>query len=134
VVTPSHSRTNGLKLKSFVGEFPVLVMDSNTWVLEPGAYRASEVYVSLNLYRERVLISLLTTDSVHLAAAQDQRDRQDRVADQRPGHADRVQRAVASHRSQLRAGPYRKRHLPGPTLCPFVDQILAGRAAPTARE
>lgn len=60
VVRPTYSGTGVLYLESSVGGFQVFEMDGNTWILEPGAYWASEEDVSLSLFRERVVTSLLS--------------------------------------------------------------------------
>ena len=60
VVRPTYTGTGVLYLESSVGGFQIFDMDGNTWILEPGAYWASEADVELDLFRERVMTSLLT--------------------------------------------------------------------------
>jgi uncharacterized protein (AIM24 family) len=60
IVRPTYSGTGTLYLESSVGGFEVFDMDGSSWILEPGAYWASEADVSLNLFRERVMTSLFT--------------------------------------------------------------------------
>lgn len=59
-VRPSYSGTGTINLESSLGGYHPFEVAGESWILENGAYWASEGAVQLGLHRERVLTSLWT--------------------------------------------------------------------------
>jgi uncharacterized protein (AIM24 family) len=57
VVRPSYSGTGTLHLESSMGGYHMLEVAGDSWILENGAYWASEGGVQLGLFRERMWTS-----------------------------------------------------------------------------
>ena len=60
LVRPSYSGTGTINLESSLGGYYAFEVAGESWILENGAYWASEGGVQLGLYRERVWTSLWT--------------------------------------------------------------------------
>lgn len=58
VVRPTYTGTGEIYLEPSSGGYHVFDVDGESWILENGAYWASEAGVDLGLYRERVITSL----------------------------------------------------------------------------
>ena len=58
VYRPTYTGTGVVTLESALGGFHVLDLNKETWILEPGAYWASEQGVEVSFHPERVLTSL----------------------------------------------------------------------------
>jgi uncharacterized protein (AIM24 family) len=58
VYRPTYTGTGVITLESSLGGFHVLDLHGESWILERGAYLASEAEVDVSYYRERLLTSL----------------------------------------------------------------------------
>jgi uncharacterized protein (AIM24 family) len=65
-IRPTYSGSGVVYLEGSVGGFEVFEMDASTWILERGAYWASEGDLTVSVFREKVLTSLLTGEGVIL--------------------------------------------------------------------
>jgi uncharacterized protein (AIM24 family) len=60
IVRPRYTGTGVIFLESSVGGFHLFELDETPWILEKGAYWASDGEVDLSVFRETVLTSLLS--------------------------------------------------------------------------
>jgi uncharacterized protein (AIM24 family) len=64
VYRPSYTGTGVITLESSLGGFHVLDLKGESWILERGAYLASEGSVEVGYHRERVLTSIWTGEGL----------------------------------------------------------------------
>jgi uncharacterized protein (AIM24 family) len=64
LVRPSYSGTGTINLESSLGGYHPFEVAGESWILENGAYWASEGGVQLGLYRERVWTSVWTGEGI----------------------------------------------------------------------
>jgi len=64
LIWPTYSGTGEVYLEASVGGFGVFEMDESSWILERGAYWASEGDVSLSIFRETVMTSLWSGEGI----------------------------------------------------------------------
>ena len=108
VYRPTYSGTGVVTLESSLGGYHVLDLDGETWILDRGAYWASEGSVEVGYRREPVLTARVGRRGPDLPADPCPRRGPSRVDDSRsdPGTAAGSGPAVRGGR-QLRGGPYR---------------------------
>jgi len=64
LIWPSYTGTGEVYLEASVGGFEIFEMDESSWILERGAYWASEGDVSLSMFRETIMTSLFTGEGI----------------------------------------------------------------------
>lgn len=64
LIWPAYTGTGEVYLEASVGGFEIFEMDESSWILERGAYWASEGDVALSMFRETVWTSLLTGEGI----------------------------------------------------------------------
>ena len=64
VIWPAYTGTGEIFLEASVGGFEIFDMDESTWILERGAYWASEGDISLSVFRETVMTSLFSGEGI----------------------------------------------------------------------
>jgi uncharacterized protein (AIM24 family) len=64
VYRPTYSGTGTITLESSLGGFHIVELNGESWILEKGAYWASEGSVNLQFFRERLLTSLWAGEGI----------------------------------------------------------------------
>lgn len=64
VIRPRYTGTGEVFLESYIGGFHVFDLDETPWILEKGAYWASDGEVELGVYRETVMTSLFSGEGI----------------------------------------------------------------------